>query len=234
MGPVSTVDPRTVIAVLGSGEVARPRLTHYGDDGRIELSGRVLLNWVSKAMNLLAQEYDARPGSDVVLDLPAGHWRTAYWALAAWGVGAHVVLDPDARGDVRVTTAEGAARARGEDLVVVTLAPLARLSPTPLPAGALDEAAELSGYDDVAAADEDPDAGDPALTAGGDTWAYDDVVPTGGVPGERRLLLEHGDGAATLRTLLAAWAADGSVVLAPAGADLDRIASDEQVTRRPE
>jgi acyl-CoA synthetase (AMP-forming)/AMP-acid ligase II len=80
---------------------ARPRLTWYGaDEERVELSGRVLANWVVKATNLLTEEGDVGPGSRVVLDLPV-HWRTPVWALAAWLAGAHVVLPapPDAETD---------------------------------------------------------------------------------------------------------------------------------------
>ena len=31
-----------------------------------------------------AAEFDVEPGSIVAIDLPTGHWRTVYWALAAW------------------------------------------------------------------------------------------------------------------------------------------------------
>lgn len=71
---------------------ARPRLTWYGpDDERVELSGRVLANWVVKATNLLLAEGDVGPGSRVLLDLPV-HWRTPVWALATWLCGAEAVL----------------------------------------------------------------------------------------------------------------------------------------------
>src|SRR5688572_18938796 len=70
----------------------RPRLTWYGDDGeRVELSGAVLENWVNKTTNLLVEEFDAEPGTRVVIDLPV-HWRTVVWALAVWRVGATAVL----------------------------------------------------------------------------------------------------------------------------------------------
>ena len=37
----------------------RPRLTWYGPDAeRVELSGKVLLNWVAKTANLLTDELD--------------------------------------------------------------------------------------------------------------------------------------------------------------------------------
>jgi hypothetical protein len=72
----------------------RPRLTWYGPDGeRIELSGAVLVNWVSKTTNLLVEEFDAAPETIVTVDLPA-HWRTLVWALATWQSGATLQLAP--------------------------------------------------------------------------------------------------------------------------------------------
>src|SRR5688572_8303068 len=85
--------PSTVADVLRSlqPEPGRPRLTWYGPDGeRVELSGAVLENWVTKTTNLLVEELDAAPGSRVVLDLPP-HWRTVLWALATWRACACVV-----------------------------------------------------------------------------------------------------------------------------------------------
>src|SRR5660398_217498 len=78
------------------GEAGRARVSWYGDGGeRIELSGAVLENWVSKTANLLVEEFDAGPGVRVLVDLPP-HWRTIVWAFAAWRVGACVVLPSDA------------------------------------------------------------------------------------------------------------------------------------------
>src|SRR5690554_3374176 len=78
-----------------TADPGRPRLTWYGPDSeRIELSGHVLDNWVTKTANLLVEEFDAGPGTRVLIDLPP-HWRAVVWALAVWRTGAHVVLDPD-------------------------------------------------------------------------------------------------------------------------------------------
>ena len=86
-----------LLAALAGSDPTRPRLTWY-DDGlgptrgeRIELSGRVLANWAAKAANLLQEDLDVAPGSLVEVDLPT-HWRAAYWLLAAWSVGAEVVV----------------------------------------------------------------------------------------------------------------------------------------------
>jgi hypothetical protein len=82
----------TVLKQLAADGGTQPRLTWYGaDDERVELSGRVLANWVTKAANLLTEEADLSPGGRVLLDLPL-HWRAAVWALATWTTGAEVVL----------------------------------------------------------------------------------------------------------------------------------------------
>src|SRR6478609_4494665 len=87
--------PATLLRRLVASDPGRPRVTVYDDTDsptrgeRIELSARVLANWVAKAANLLRDDLDAGPGSVVLLDLPP-HWRTLYWAFAAWSVGACV------------------------------------------------------------------------------------------------------------------------------------------------
>ena len=48
---------------------------------RVELSARVLENWVAKTANLLVEELDVEVGDPVLLALPA-HWRTVAWRLA--------------------------------------------------------------------------------------------------------------------------------------------------------
>jgi hypothetical protein len=96
---------------------------------RIELSAKVLANWVAKAANLLQDEFDVSGGTSVRLALPA-HWRTAYWALACWSVGATVLLgtpeetaDPD---DLALTvTDDPVLAATADPAVLVTLAGLA-------------------------------------------------------------------------------------------------------------
>src|SRR5690606_18769358 len=136
----------------------RPRLTWYGDDGeRVELSGAVLENWVNKTTNLLVEEFDAGPGTRVVLDLPV-HWRTVVWAFAVWRVGATVVLvaaEDDAttgggatRPDVVVTTRPERWTGMRAELVAVALPALARRFDGDLPAGAVDAASAVMTYGD--------------------------------------------------------------------------------------
>lgn len=206
-------------------EPGRPRLTWYGPQGeRVELSGAVLQNWVSKTVNLLVEEFDAAPGVRVKFDLPV-HWRTAVWALGAWRCGATVVLGgpetpAEAPADVVLTDRPDAWAGSGAELVAVTLPALARRFDGELPAGAIDAAAAVMTYGDVVTWAPETDSRATALEAPG-TGPVDfaALVPLGGdVEPGARVLVDGGEPAAhALRTLLGVWAADGSVVLVEDG-----------------
>jgi uncharacterized protein (TIGR03089 family) len=244
-------------------EPGHPRLTWYGPAGeRIELSGAVLDNWVSKTTNLLVEELDAGPGTRVLLDLPP-HWRTVVWALAAWRVGAAVVttdggvagngsalidgrsaLDGTVADDVDVVVSDrpGAlALPRGVAVVAVALPALARRFDGDLPAGALDAAQSVMTYGDVVgwapvAEPDHPALGDlphAALLA-----AAADAAP---VPDGSRTLLTVGDDrtttAPTLLAVLGVLAEGGSVVLlrpepGEDAARVERVVTTERVTAR--
>ena len=47
-----------------------PALVSYAEDGRTELSGRVLANWIIKSINFFANELLVDEGFTLVLDLP--------------------------------------------------------------------------------------------------------------------------------------------------------------------
>jgi uncharacterized protein (TIGR03089 family) len=214
--------PASVLAEILRSDPARPRVTFYEDTPgptqgeRIELSGKTLANWVSKAGNALQDEFDIGPGSVVGLSLPP-HWRTLYWALAVWSVGATLDCAGGATPDLLVCDDPDLATARTPaDVVLVTLAALARVHPGPLPAGAMDEARELATYGDQFAATADPSPDDPALVTAGELTAYRSVVPECDWPEGTRMSLA-GDLAQVLRSTLAVWAVDGSVVLARNG-----------------
>ena len=208
--------PADVLQQMLRSDSAKPRITTYDDtDGptrgeRIELSARVLGNWVNKAANALQDEFDIAPGSVVRLDLPP-HWRTAYWALATWSVGGTVSLAGGDQ-DLLVTTDPAAAAASDSPAVLVTLAGLARAAADPVASGVMDEAKELSTHGDQFAAWEEPADDDIALIAGGERTAYDEVVVPQANSGERRHLTTTST-ADFLHACLALWAADGSVVL---------------------
>jgi uncharacterized protein (TIGR03089 family) len=219
--------PSDVLAHVLRSDPARPRVTWYDDSPgptageRIELSAKVLANWVSKAANALQDEFDVAPGSTVRLALPP-HWRSLYWALAVWSVGGCVSLD-DADPDLTVTDdpalAEDATAA-----VLVTLPALARSVPGGAPAGVVDEARELSTFADQFTAWQEPADDDAALRTPAGTTAYDAVVPQQDWPQGTRLHTRSTDLEAVLLDALAVWARDGSLVLSrgPVAADGDR------------
>ena len=164
-----------------ASDPGRPRLTCYDDapgpthGERIELSAKVLANWVSKAGNMLQDDLDGAPATTVGLDLPA-HWRAFYWALAAWSVGATVVVGNGADTcDVVVTTDHQTAAQVAENAGLPVLVSLPMLSAANLdaPRDVVDEARELPNYGDAFAAYEDPNPDDPALVDGDDAH----VVP---------------------------------------------------------
>ncbi len=251
--------PAALLRDLVASDPGRPRVTVYDDTDsptrgeRIELSARVLANWVAKAANLLHDDLDAGPGSVVLLDLPP-HWRTLYWALAAWSVGACVevpagrtgdavrspgggpgpaeVLSPGA--DVVVTDAVDVASG-ADEAVLVTLAALARSAGVTVPPGVTDEARELATHGDRFDPWDAPDPDDPALRSGGDVIAFGGLVPEpAGDP--QRAHTATTDTVAFLRLALEVWAADGSIVVTrgqPAGDVLRaRLAAEGVTTTR--
>jgi uncharacterized protein (TIGR03089 family) len=219
--------------MLGS-DPGRPRVTFYEDTPgptrgeRIELSAKVLANWVSKAANALQEEWDLAPGSRVRLALPP-HWRSLYWALAVWSVGATVVLD-DGDADLVVTDDPASAAPAPAPSVLVTLAMLARGAGVPVSAGVMDEAKELATYADQFSPWEEPATRDLALTGAGADAAYGDVVPERGWPKGVRVHTTAEGLADVLATALAAWSVDGSLVLSrgpePEGGRADRLGAE--------
>ncbi len=210
-GPVP--DVASLLARLAA-DGGRPRLTWYGDDGeRVELSGAVLANWASKTVNLLVEEFDAAPGTSVVVDLPV-HWRTAVWALAAWRTGATVAL-PDAglaHPDVIVTDGPDRWADARADLVVVSLPALARRYDGDLPPGAIDAASAVMTYGDAIGWVPEVDPDQDALVTAAGAVGHKGLVPEPG-GGARVLVDGRGAVADVLRDLLGVWAGGGSVVL---------------------
>jgi uncharacterized protein (TIGR03089 family) len=212
----------------------RPRVTFYEDTPgptrgeRIELSAKVLNNWVSKAANALQDEWDLAPGTRVRLSLPP-HWRSVYWALAVWSVGATVVLD-DGDADLVVTDDPDAAAPAPAPSVLVTLAMLARSATAPVSAGVMDEAKELATYADQFSPWEEPAPSDVAVTGTGADAAYDSVVPQRDWAEGSRVHTADAELASVLATALAAWSVDGSLVLSrgpePEGGRASRLASE--------
>ncbi|MFI5084702.1 MAG: TIGR03089 family protein [Actinomycetales bacterium] len=216
---------------LRSVEPTSPRLTWYGPGSeRVELSGRVLDNWVAKTANFLSEELDAGPGTRVLLDLPA-HWRGLCWALAVWQCGATARFagtaapgEPDV-----VATADPAGAPAAGLTVAVALGALELRWRGPLPAGAIDYAGEVRSFADVFFPAGETPSGTRAVDGGAD---YAGLLSEFAVPaGPERTLVRAGTLQAAAARCLGVWAAGGSVVLVhpDVGAGPDLLSS-ERIT----
>ncbi|MGV8973115.1 MAG: TIGR03089 family protein [Rhodoglobus sp.] len=236
------------ILTLVSRDPGRPRLTWYGGGGeRIELSGAVLANWVSKTTNLLVEEFDAGPGVRVGLDLPP-HWRGVVWALAAWRSGACVALGDAAGSADVVVTDRPEAYPDAAELVAVALPGLARRFDGTLPARALDAAGAVMTYGDQIGWTPAPAPEADAIAGDGLVIRHDRLIDwalgTLEAPDGARTLLSAAtdwtsDRLAMTRSVLAVLARDGSTVLLGPGpvselaadpARRERLLASERVT----
>lgn len=227
-----------LMTALRSGQSTSPRLTWYGPGGeRVELSGRVLDNWVAKTSNLLQDELDAEPGTRLRLDLPA-HWKSLILSLAAWQLGMELVLDAG-EADVLATAEPGPAAAEGgfDAVLAVALPALAMRWPGELPSGVVDYAAEVRSHGDVFMPHVEPEASRPALlTAAGEAHTHAGLLD--GFAADHgaglRLLVPAGDGLeAALAKSLGAWKGDGSVVLVHPDVEVtDKLLDAERVGGR--
>lgn len=234
--------PAGLLTEMLRSDPGRPRLTWYDDapgptaGERIELSARVLSTWVSKVGNLLQEECDVGPERPVRLLLPP-HWRSVVWALGCWAVGGYADLDGDAV-DPAVSVSDDPRLLTDLDHpgVLVTLPALARQADVPVPAGVMDEAREIATYGDQLTPWQDPEPEDPALRAGGLRTAYEEVVPDRGWPSGVRVYSHAASLDQVLGDTLAAFAADGSIVLArgelETQTEADRAAAEGVTLRR--
>jgi uncharacterized protein (TIGR03089 family) len=239
---------------MATSDPTRPRITSYDDQPgptqgeRIELSGRVLANWVAKAANLLQDEFDAGPGTVVAIELPV-HWRAAYWLFAVWSVGAEAVVGPADRSldaDVLVTWMPESWSALRGRMVAVSLPALARewdqMEPSPVLPDFVDEAKVLASYGDVFTPYDPPAPDGPALTTAERSWSFDELVPAAraaaaaGELSARARVLTSAPVHQAVESWLPAWVVDGSLVVVRADAAdqgrLDQLATTERVTAR--
>lgn len=213
-----TIPALALMSALRSGNATAPRLTWYGPESeRIELSGRVLDNWVAKTANLLQDELDAEPGMVLTINMPA-HWKSIVWVLAAWQVGMTVDFGGHraSAGGIYVTDSPEESPA-GSVVVAVALGALAMRWPGALADGVVDYSAEVRSHGDVF---EPWNSADPASAAlyGGDGASVSHTgllteFPVDIETGSRILVSAHAGLEKSLRRALGAWSADGSVVL---------------------
>jgi uncharacterized protein (TIGR03089 family) len=240
--------PLELLEALRSINPTAPRLTWYGPDAeRVELSGRVLDNWVAKTANYLVDELDAEPGTVIDVRLPV-HWRSLVWLLAGWAVGGTALVDnagdqdASAAADIVATTAPDAhSPAPGSNpfVVAVALPALQMRWGDGLPADVLDYAGEVRAHADVFFAAGEADPGHVALRTPAAVTSYGDLLPGArlglGVgtaqPGPRVLLQARDGWDAVVHSALAAWAGGGSVVLLDTAVEpTDHLRTTENVT----
>ncbi|WP_457949065.1 TIGR03089 family protein [Pseudarthrobacter sp. alpha12b] len=218
---------------LRSGNSTAPRLTWYGPDSeRVELSGRVLDNWVAKTSNLLQDELDAEPGMRLRLALPV-HWKTMVWALAGWQLGLETMLD-GGPADFLATDNPAGAVEQYDAVIAVALPALAMRWTGELPAGCIDYAAEVRSHGDVFMPHTDPDPSALAvLTHEGQAVLHRELLTGFALPHSEGARV-HVPAASGLETALAnalgAWQQGGSVVMThPDVALTDKLMADERI-----
>ena len=142
----------------GSPATTTPASTH-GE--RIELSAKVLANWVAKAANLLQDEFDVSGGTSVRLALPGplAHGLLGPGVLVGGrdrpARHSRETADPDDLAPDRHRRPRAVA-ATADPAVLVTLAGLAR-RPDATTGRVLDEARELATFPDAFTAWDEPD-----------------------------------------------------------------------------
>lgn len=73
----------------------QPFVTVVSDTGRVELSGRTLVNGIAKAANAFRDVLDTEPGDSVAIEL-GWTWQQSVWQGAALVAGLHLVGATDA------------------------------------------------------------------------------------------------------------------------------------------
>lgn len=157
-----------------------PALLWYSVPGeRIELSGRVLDNWVSKTANFLVDECELEDSGSVLL---AGtvHWRSAVFALATLRTGAALALGSiDGTAEApQVQVAFEASELSGDEVeypVLVDRGPLSMRFMGEVPAGVTDYCAEVRSHSDVYLGLYLPSGSSPALLAE-PTVSFDELM----------------------------------------------------------
>ncbi len=203
-----------VLLPLMRGDAHRPRLTTYTGGFRTELSTASLANWSAKVAGLLVDELGAGPGDQVYVGVGAG-WQTAPILLGSWWAGL-TVTDLDLPDAVAAFVPDGASSAAGaaDEVFVVSGHPLGAPSAVVAAHQRDFTTAVLPQADRFAArAAASPVA---VRNAAGDVSVVEllEAARTAGLPDGSRLMsvLPWSLPEGLARTLLAAFAVDGSLV----------------------
>ena len=244
-------DSHWVSALSG---ISSPRLTWYGED-RIELSGQVINNWVTKTQNLLAGDLAAQPGGVLALGLGLS-WRDLLWRIAGWGLGltvksltdsapdspetAELVADPDLVACALNDPGAGSGFVdSGIETYLVSLSPLAWRYPEDLPAGFLDGNREVLSQADqllFPLPDQASLVGDTSFEVCEDGQLISDFSRwcEQSCPGNRILIKVTSDTTPHFLALISGqiWHYQGAaVVLEPNCGEIEKISSLEHITK---
>lgn len=213
-----------MLAPLLRDDPAAPRLTVYDEarGTRMEFSAQTLDNWANKVANLLVEEFEVGPDSAVAIDLAAS-WQSAVIALGTYSASLLPLFDATAdQPTVTFTTPSGAPRwSQVPDCVVVSDDPFGRgvvEAGGTLPEGSVDFGPTVRFYGDQYTG-QSPDLGQ---------FRRDDIGP------HRYWVPPWTTREGFERSVLAPFAAGGSVVLGTGLMSADRvqeIAAAEKVTQ---
>lgn len=231
--------------------IPSPRLTWYGED-RIELSGQVVNNWVTKTQNLLAGDLAAEPGGVLALGLGLS-WRDLLWRIAGWGLGLTVksledskaanqelATDPDLVACAVTDPESGVCFLKsGIESFLVSLSPLAWRYPSVLPEGFLDGNREVLSQADqllFPLPDQAILIGDTSFEVCEDGQLFSDFSRwcEQNCPGNRILIKVTGDSNPQSLALVSGqiWRYQGAtVVLEPNCGEIEKISSLEHITK---
>jgi uncharacterized protein (TIGR03089 family) len=204
----------SLLLPLMRGDAHRPRLTTYTGGFRTELSTASLANWSAKVAGLLVDELGVGPGEVVYVGVGAG-WQTAPILLGSWWAGL-TVTDVDLPSAVAAFVPDGAPSAVGtsDEVFVVSGHPLGAPSQAVAAHQRDFTTAVLPQADRFAA--RTAAAPTAVHTATGDVSVVEllDAARTSGLTGGSRLAstLPWSLPDGLVRTLLAAFAVDGSLV----------------------
>lgn len=148
-----------------------PALIWRDGSERVELSGRVLVNWIEKSASLLVDELDVESGQLITVSaLP--HWRLVVLTLAALRVGTAVRFTGNCADDAAVHAELEAhldVDVPAEHILAVASPALAFACEQPVPEPAIDFCAEVRSFPDVYMGMEEPRDADDALPEAGFT-----------------------------------------------------------------